>query len=334
MSWRQRGPNEPASRRRCGRALIVASLWLLAPALAPVLATAEPSHLGPYGTSSYTDAQRAQELYLDGLEKLEAGHLDFAQRTFEQLIALYPDSQAAGLARSELAGLYRRDRGGEPAPLPETASDADRDSGSPAIDVPRTTGAISAPSVGDTAAARALERLKSPAWEQELNRAASAQTRLRKEAGDRVFFSPSSAELGTRARIALATQAQWLIRWHEYEAVIEGHADEPGSDDENIILSARRAEAVRQRLVTEGVEARRISIVPLGRAVRIAVCADSDCQAQNRRAVTQVLAAGSRDRLGLGPEPLAGPDPIAAPALLPARHVEVPEDGHDLGAAR
>ena len=38
---------------------------------------------------------------------------------------------------------------------------------------------------------------------------------------------------------------------------------------------------------------------PLGRSVRVAMCADTDCRAQNRRAVTLVFATGTRERLGL-----------------------------------
>ena len=38
---------------------------------------------GSYGESTYGPEQRAQELYLDGLEKLDGGHRDWAQATFE-----------------------------------------------------------------------------------------------------------------------------------------------------------------------------------------------------------------------------------------------------------
>ncbi|HWK32390.1 MAG TPA: OmpA family protein, partial [Hyphomicrobium sp.] len=139
----------------------------------------------------------------------------------------------------------------------------------------------------------------------------SIQAKLRVEAGDRIFFAPGSAELGSRARVALAAQAQWLIRWHKFETAIEGHADEPGTDEENVSLSVQRAEAVRQRLIAEGVDPARIAIVPMGRAVRLATCADVECRAQNRRAVTLVFAGGTHHRLGLvtgGPRS-AEPDP-------------------------
>ncbi len=89
------------------------------------------------------------------------------------------------------------------------------------------------------------------------------------------------------------------MRWHEFEAAIEGHADEPGTEQENVVLSEQRAEAVRERLIQEGVEPSRIAVVPLGRSIPVATCADTDCRAQNRRAVTLVFATGTRERLGL-----------------------------------
>ena len=91
------------------------------------------------------------------------------------------------------------------------------------------------------------------------------------------------------------------MRWHEFEAAIEGHADEPGTEQENIVLSEQRAEAVRDRLIQEGVEPSRLAVVPLGRSIPVATCADTDCRAQNRRAVTLVFATGTRERLGPRP---------------------------------
>ena len=151
---------------------------------------------------------------------------------------------------------------------------------------------------------------------------------LRNEAGDRVFFSAGSAELGTRARSALAAQAQWLNRWREFEVAIEGHADEPGTDAENLQLSATRADAVRQRLLAEGVDARRLVVVAQGRSQRVAICADPDCNAQNRRTVTLVFTTGTAARLGLSDPPataqLKGTEPgtLAATPAAPRRSAE------------
>lgn len=257
--------------------------------------------------------QRAQELYLDAMEKLDAGRDAWAQKTFEMLIARFPQSTAAALARRQLGALYRR-RGPKVAP----ARDALPQATAPATPTPVAVG------IGAT-----------PVWEQELRRNAAIQSRLRSEAGDRVFFSAGSAELGSRARVALIAQAQWLIRWHEFEAAIEGHSDEAGSDAENLELSEERAEAVRQRLVAEGVEASRLAVVAQGRAQRIAICTDVDCAAQNRRAVTLVFASGTRERLGLtAPAPLQALDVPQALPPEPAHTVETPAATERVGVAR
>jgi outer membrane protein OmpA-like peptidoglycan-associated protein len=225
----------------------------------------------------YGPEQRAQELYLDALEKLEGGHDEWASRTFEDLIARYPGTSAASLARRRL-GELRDNSSLQPAVLPGAASEQ-------------------RPDVPPAAKIHALAR--APAWDEELRRNAPIQAKLRGQAGDRVFFAAGSADLGSRARTALAAQARWLKTWHEFEAAVEGHADEPGSEAENFKLSQQRAEAVRQRLVDEGVAPSRLAIVASGRTQPVATCTSVGCRAQNRRAVTLVFASGTRERLGL-----------------------------------
>jgi peptidoglycan-associated lipoprotein len=106
------------------------------------------------------------------------------------------------------------------------------------------------------------------------------------QVGDRVFFSDTSAELGTRGRVALEAQAAWLVRYPSLSVVVEGHADDGGSLDHNLELSQRRADAVSRRLIQMGVAPERISTVAYGRERLIAECAAAACAAQNRRAVT------------------------------------------------
>jgi peptidoglycan-associated lipoprotein len=256
---------------------------------------------------SYGSEQRAQELYLDGMEKLAAGHSEWASRMFEDLIARYPATSAASLARRRLSAL-RTDAAVGPTGMP----------GAPSPDAP----SVARPFLPPAATIPAISR--PPVWDDELRRNAPIQAKLREQAGDRVFFAAGSAELGSRARVALAAQAQWLKTWHEFEAAIEGHADEPGSEEANFRLSMQRAEAVRARLVQEGVEAARLAIVASGRSQPIATCDSVACHAQNRRAVTLVFTTGTRERLGFG----APPRPMAreAPARLPADGVVQPVD--------
>jgi len=104
--------------------------------------------------------------------------------------------------------------------------------------------------------------------------------------GDRVFFDTDSSELSQQARATLDKQAQWLSQYNRYSFIIEGHADEHGTREYNIALGARRAQTVREYLISRGVTAQRMRTISYGKERPVAVCNDISCWSQNRRAVT------------------------------------------------
>ena len=104
--------------------------------------------------------------------------------------------------------------------------------------------------------------------------------------GDRVFFETDSSELTDQARATLDKQAQWLTNYNRYAFTIEGHADERGTREYNIALGARRAETVREYLVSRGVSGQRMRTISYGKERPVALCNDISCWSQNRRAVT------------------------------------------------
>ncbi len=104
--------------------------------------------------------------------------------------------------------------------------------------------------------------------------------------GDRVFFDTDSTELSEQARATLDKQAQWLNQYSRYAFLIEGHADERGTREYNIALGARRAQTVREYLISRGVSAQRMRTISYGKERPVAVCNDISCWSQNRRAVT------------------------------------------------
>jgi len=111
--------------------------------------------------------------------------------------------------------------------------------------------------------------------------------------GDRVFFETDSSELSSQSRATLDKQAQWLNNYSQYgQFTIEGHADERGTREYNIALGARRAQAVRDYLISRGVAANRMRTISYGKERPVALCDDISCWSQNRRAVT-VLGASS-----------------------------------------
>ncbi len=104
--------------------------------------------------------------------------------------------------------------------------------------------------------------------------------------GDRVFFDTDSSDLSDQARATLDKQAQWLSMYNRYTFTIEGHADERGTREYNIALGARRAQRVREYLVSRGISADRMRTISYGKERPVAVCDDISCWSQNRRAVT------------------------------------------------
>jgi peptidoglycan-associated lipoprotein len=110
--------------------------------------------------------------------------------------------------------------------------------------------------------------------------------------GDRVLFAVDQSTLGPEARAVLDGQARWLSANPGYTALIEGHADEQGTRKYNLALGGRRANAVRDYLVGQGIPASRMQTISYGKERPIQICSTEACYSQNRRSVT-VLAAGA-----------------------------------------
>ncbi|WP_420343370.1 peptidoglycan-associated lipoprotein Pal [Paenirhodobacter sp.] len=112
--------------------------------------------------------------------------------------------------------------------------------------------------------------------------------------GDMVHFVVDQSTLSDEARQILSGQAQWLNSHPQYSAIIEGHADEQGTREYNLALGARRATAVQEYLVSQGISGSRLRTVSYGKERPLATCASESCFSQNRRAVTVIsLGAGS-----------------------------------------
>jgi peptidoglycan-associated lipoprotein len=110
--------------------------------------------------------------------------------------------------------------------------------------------------------------------------------------GDRVLFAVDQSSLSPEAQSILASQAQWLLTNTEYTALIEGHADEQGTREYNLALGARRANAVQEYLISQGVAANRLRTISYGKERPLEICSNESCYRQNRRAVS-VIAAGA-----------------------------------------
>lgn len=110
--------------------------------------------------------------------------------------------------------------------------------------------------------------------------------------GDRVFFTVDSSTLDERARETLRSQARWLNEHRDYAIIIEGHADERGTREYNVALGARRANAVQEFLVQQGIAPARVRTVSYGKERPVESCPEQRCWDLNRRSVT-VISAGA-----------------------------------------
>lgn len=110
--------------------------------------------------------------------------------------------------------------------------------------------------------------------------------------GDRVLFAVDQATLTAAGQATLNGQATWLSTNTDYLAIIEGHADEQGTREYNVALGARRANAVREYLISRGVDGSRLRTISYGKERPVEVCSDESCYSQNRRAVTIISTAG------------------------------------------
>ncbi|MEO6361576.1 MAG: OmpA family protein, partial [Sphingomicrobium sp.] len=73
-----------------------------------------------------------------------------------------------------------------------------------------------------------------------------------KAGSDRVYFSGSDHGLSVSARATLAAQARWLLANPMVRAVIEGHSNERDTRDHALAIGERRANAVRDYLISLG----------------------------------------------------------------------------------
>ncbi|TRO87353.1 peptidoglycan-associated lipoprotein Pal [Glycocaulis profundi] len=112
-------------------------------------------------------------------------------------------------------------------------------------------------------------------------------------AGDRVFYGFDRYDVDNQARETLRRQAQWLQRYPETRIQVAGNADERGTREYNLALGSRRANSARDFLVSQGVDASRISVVSYGKERPSCTQSTEQCWAQNRNATTTVTSGAA-----------------------------------------
>jgi len=100
-----------------------------------------------------------------------------------------------------------------------------------------------------------------------------------------VFFVFDSAELSQEAQSTLDENIRWLSRLenNRLSFVLEGHADERGSEEYNLALGDMRAQVVKEYLVAKGIDLSRITTISLGEERPFETGTTEEAYALNRR---------------------------------------------------
>ena len=116
---------------------------------------------------------------------------------------------------------------------------------------------------------------------------------FRVNVGDTVHFGYNEYNIEDNDKGVLGRQAQWLAKYPSVRVTVEGHADERGTREYNLALGARRANAVKEYLVSQGVSTARVETVSYGKERPICTESNEACWSQNRRGVTTVAGGAN-----------------------------------------
>lgn len=254
--------------------LLAVAIVVLAPAASALAqSTPRPGPNAPGATQGLTDSDQDDDseaaiLLDEAKEEIELGELKAARRRLEIILIEHASSSVAAEARALLEKLAMIDN--LPVPPAPPAS------------------ARKPPAVGPVPPASGPPARQSMRMFDE---------DFKLVGGDRIFFADGSADIGARGRVVLREKAAWLKRHSQLKVLVEAHAHDSGGTALNAQLAERRADAVRQRLVEEGVDLARVRTETPGLRRPVATCSLPACAAQNRRVVL-VLTDREGERIG------------------------------------
>ena len=101
---------------------------------------------------------------------------------------------------------------------------------------------------------------------------------------ERVHFDFDRSDIRPDAEEVLQRKVTVLREYPGVTLRVEGHCDERGSNEYNLALGQRRAEAVRRYLLSYGVEAGRFATISYGEERPMVDASNEEAWAQNRRA--------------------------------------------------
>ena len=125
-----------------------------------------------------------------------------------------------------------------------------------------------------------------------LNAQPGSENQFKTEVGDTVYYLVDQSTLTPEGEETLRRQAAWLKQYPNVSIQVAGHADERGTREYNISLSARRATTSRNFLIAQGIQESRVASIAYGKERPVALCDAEQCWSQNRRTVT-VITSGA-----------------------------------------
>ena len=98
-----------------------------------------------------------------------------------------------------------------------------------------------------------------------------------------IHFGYNDYTIGDQDGSVLKSNASWLQAHPQARVQVEGYCDERGSEEYNIALGAKRAQAGKDYLATLGISESRMSTISYGKELPVCTEHDESCWSQNRR---------------------------------------------------
>ncbi len=104
-----------------------------------------------------------------------------------------------------------------------------------------------------------------------------------------IFFEFDKYDIRPDAKPVLEQDAAWLNKFKTAKVLIEGHADERGTEDYNLALGEKRAKSVMDYLVSMGIAPDRMKVISYGKSQPLDPGHDEAAWQRNRRAQFLVI---------------------------------------------
>lgn len=258
------------------------------------------SRLSPVELHAATQAmERAEASFQDEPDSYHTRDLSYVAQRKAELAEASASIAVEKEGQSDSKDRYQDAQGQivDKAKADLTASKADLSSTQKALSASEKDAAVSAEKLAAEQTARAAADQRAAAAQASLAKLAAVKEEPRGlviTLSGSVLFASNNATLLGDARAKLSQVAEVLMNTRERRVVIEGHTDSQGSDGHNVDLSQRRADAVKDYLVSQGYQRDLVTSQGLGESSPVTGNDTAEGRANNRR-VEIVIARESTD---------------------------------------